>query len=55
MVTLNKVDDDLRDKLQKHFTDEAIVELTAIAAFQNMSAKFNSALKVESNNLCKRE
>ncbi len=55
MVTLNKVDDDLRDKLQKHFTDEAIVELTAIAAFQNMSAKFNSALKVESNNLCERE
>ena len=33
-------------KLQQHFSDDAIIELTALIAYQNMSSKFNAALGV---------
>ncbi len=39
--------------LKMHFDDAAIVELTALIAFQNMSSKFNSALGIESQGLCR--
>lgn len=39
-------DGDLVARLQKHFSDDAIIELTALIAFQNMSSKFNAALGV---------
>jgi AhpD family alkylhydroperoxidase len=39
--------------LQQHFDDDGIVALTAWVAFQNLSAKFNSALGAEENGLCK--
>ena len=38
--------------LKSHFTDDGVVALTAWIAFQNMSAKFNSALGAEDNALC---
>jgi YHS domain-containing protein len=38
----------LIETLRRHFTDDAIVELTALTAFQNMSSKFNAALGVPS-------
>ena len=41
------------EALKRHFTDDAAVALTAWIAFQNMSAKFNSALGAEENGLCK--
>jgi len=31
-------------KLQQHFSDDAIIELTALIAYQNLSSKFNAAL-----------
>lgn len=40
------------DGLRKYFTDDGIVELTALIAFQNMSSKFNSALGVPSQGFC---
>ncbi len=40
-------------KLKKHFNDDALVELTGMIAFQNMSSKFNSALEVPSQGFCK--
>ncbi len=40
--------------MKTHFDDDAIVALTAWIAFQNMSAKFNSALGAEDNALCRR-
>jgi alkylhydroperoxidase family enzyme len=40
------------EHLRRHFTDEAIVELTALIAFQNMSSKFNAALGVPSQGFC---
>jgi alkylhydroperoxidase family enzyme len=40
--------------LKNHFDDNGVVALTAWIAFQNLSAKFNSALGAEENGLCKR-
>lgn len=39
--------------LKRHFDDDGVVALTAWIAFQNLSAKFNSALGAEDNGLCK--
>lgn len=39
--------------LKNHFDEDGIVALTAWIAFQNLSAKFNSALGAEENGLCK--
>jgi AhpD family alkylhydroperoxidase len=39
-------------RLRKHFDDTAIVELTALVAFQNLSSKFNAALGVEPQGFC---
>jgi len=39
--------------LQQEFpTPAAVVELTAIVAFENFRSKFNHALGIESNDLC---
>ncbi len=38
--------------LKSHFDDDGVVALTAWIAFQNFSAKFNSALGAEENGLC---
>ncbi|HKK18853.1 MAG TPA: carboxymuconolactone decarboxylase family protein [Opitutales bacterium] len=45
-------DDALFDRLRSHFDDDAIVELTALIAFQNMSSKFNAALDLPAQGLC---
>jgi AhpD family alkylhydroperoxidase len=47
------VDDELFQELRKVFGQDAIVELTALIAFQNMSSKFNAALGVEPQGFCK--
>ncbi|MEQ6342120.1 MAG: carboxymuconolactone decarboxylase family protein [Gammaproteobacteria bacterium] len=39
-------------RLRRHFDDDAIVELTGLIAFQNMSSKFNAALGVEAQGFC---
>ena len=46
------VDDDLMQMVRRHFDDDAILELTALIAFQNMSSKFNSALAVPPQGFC---
>ena len=38
--------------LKTHFDDDALVELTAVIAFQNLSSKFNSALDVPAQGFC---
>lgn len=40
-------------ELKKYFTDDELVELTGMIAFQNMSSKFNSALDIPSQGFCK--
>ena len=47
------VDDSFFDQLKAEFSEPAaIVELTAIIAFENFRSKFNHALLVESNGVC---
>ena len=47
------VDDALVERLREHFDDDGIVELTGLIAFQNMSAKFNTALGVQPQGFCR--
>lgn len=51
-MTLNRVDDGLRARLKRTWDDDAIVELTSLIAFQNLSSKFNSALDIPSQGFC---
>ena len=48
------VDDALFERLRAHYSDEAIVELSAVVAWENASSKFNRALRVPSQGLWKR-
>jgi AhpD family alkylhydroperoxidase len=48
-----EVDDALMGRLRTHFDDDAIIELTALIAFQNMSSKFNAALDVPPQGFCR--
>lgn len=46
------VSDDLRRRLKQHWNDDAVIELTGLIAFQNLSSKFNAALDVPSQGFC---
>jgi AhpD family alkylhydroperoxidase len=52
-MTLNRVDDDLRERLKARWSDDALVELTGLIAFQNLSSKFNAALDVPAQGFCR--
>jgi AhpD family alkylhydroperoxidase len=52
-ITLNTVDDALRMKVKARWSDDEIVELTGLVAFQNLSSKFNAALDVPSQGFCR--
>lgn len=47
------VEDRMVEKLKTWFDDDAIVELTALIAFQNLSSKFNAALDVPPQGFCR--
>ncbi|MGN7791593.1 carboxymuconolactone decarboxylase family protein [Enterobacter sp. 22452] len=51
-VTPPQVDDVVKARLKRHFTDDAITEMTALIAFQNLSARFNAALDIPAQGLC---
>ena len=46
-VSGKRVSPELIERLRRHFSDDAIVELAAVIAHQNMSSKFNAALGVK--------
>jgi AhpD family alkylhydroperoxidase len=48
-----EVDDGLMAEVRQHFDDNAVIELCALIAFQNMSSKFNSALAVPPQGFCR--
>lgn len=48
-----RVDAACSGRLGAHFDEQAIVELAALIAFQNMSSKFNAALAVPAQGFCK--
>lgn len=51
-ITEPGVSDDLRIRLKQLWNDDALVELTGLIAFQNLSSKFNAALDVPSQGFC---
>lgn len=52
-ITVNQVADELRVRIKKRWSDDAIVELTGLIAFQNLSSKFNAALDVPAQGFCR--
>lgn len=48
------VGDGLVADLRRHFDDDALVELTGLIAFQNLSSKFNAALDMPAQGFCAR-
>jgi alkylhydroperoxidase family enzyme len=52
-ITGREVTDELFRSLRQFYSDDAIVELTAIIAWENSSSKFNRALRVPSQKLWK--
>jgi len=53
-ITGQGVTDAGMTELRRHFTDDAVIELTGLVAFQNLSSKFNSALDVPPQGFCRR-
>ncbi|HEX8775785.1 MAG TPA: hypothetical protein VF735_19590 [Pyrinomonadaceae bacterium] len=54
-ITGREVTDELFERLRRHFSDDALIELTEIIAWENASSKFNRALGIPSQKLWKRE
>ena len=54
-MTLASVDvpDEVFEELKRHFNTEQIVDLTATIALENMRARFNRALQIESDSFCR--
>ncbi|MCH2512297.1 MAG: hypothetical protein DSY79_02550 [Chloroflexi bacterium] len=50
--TGKRVTDRFFTKLQREFSDEELVELAAIIAYENFRSKFNPVFGVEANGLC---
>ena len=50
-----EVSDELFARLRGFYDDDALVELTAIIAWENASSKFNRALRIPSQGLWKRD
>ena len=48
-----RVNDDLRKQLALQYDEDAVVELTGLISFQNLSSKFNSALGVPAQGFCR--
>ena len=51
-ITGQQVSEELLNSLHHWFDEDTIVELTALIAFQNLSAKFNTALDVPEQGFC---
>jgi alkylhydroperoxidase family enzyme len=53
-ISGREVGDELFARLRRLYDDDALVELTAIIAWENASSKFNRALRIPSQGLWKR-
>ena len=51
-ITGSKVTEEMIATLSQWFNEDSLVELTALIAFQNLSAKFNTALDVPAQGFC---
>lgn len=54
-MTLGSVDvpDEVFENLKRYFNTEQIIDLTATVALENMRARFNRALQIESDSFCR--
>jgi alkylhydroperoxidase family enzyme len=52
--TRRDVDDALFARLQRHYDDDTIAELTMIIAWENSSSRFNRAFRIPSQGFWKR-
>lgn len=50
----HRVDDACFARLRAQFDEDGVLQLTALAAFQNLSSKFNAALGVPAQGFCTR-
>jgi alkylhydroperoxidase family enzyme len=51
-ITGQKIDDALFARVRTHFSEAAVVELTAAVALENFRSKFNVALGIEAQGFC---
>jgi alkylhydroperoxidase family enzyme len=51
-ISGQRVDDELFSRARAHFSEDEVVELVAIAGFENMRSKMNVALGVEAQGFC---
>ena len=54
-ITGREVPDELFERVRQRFSDDQLVELTEIIAWENASSKFNRALRVPSQEFWKRQ
>ncbi len=54
-ITGREVSDEFFARLRQFYTDDQLVELTEIIAWENASSKFNRALRIPSQKLWKRK
>jgi alkylhydroperoxidase family enzyme len=52
--TRRDVDDDLFARMQRHYDDDTIAEITMIIAWENASSRFNRAFRIPSQGFWKR-
>ena len=52
--THSDVDDELFARLQRHYDDDTIAELTMIIAWENASSRFNRVFRIPSQEFWKR-
>ena len=52
--TRRYVDDELFTRVQRHYDDDTIAELTMIIAWENASSRFNRAFRIPSQGFWKR-
>ena len=53
-ITGQTVTDELFAQLRSYFSEDAMVELTEVIAWENASSKFNRALRIPSQGLWKK-
>ena len=53
-LTDRDVDDELFTRVQRHYDDDTIAELTMIIAWENASSRFNRAFRIPSQGFWKR-
>ncbi len=53
-ITGREVSDEFFARLRQFYTDDELVELTEVIAWENASSKFNRALRIPSQHLWKR-